>query len=752
MKYVKLLLVIPLFIAQLSFAADQPKDEWYPFYFPEKLDPDSPLNIGKLVLDAPAGKHGFVKVKDGHFYFEDGTRAKFWGTNLCMSACFPTHKEAEMLAGRIAYFGFNAVRLHHMDFGFEPKGIFKDVAPAMKDPQQKPTDVLSEAQLDKLDYLIYQLKVRGIYVDMNLLVSRHFTEADGVKNAAELGIAAKPISIFDPKLIELQKKYAKDLLSHNNPYTKLKYCNDPAIALIEITNENSIFSYWKWDNLNGSFLGVKKNSIPNYYVKMLDEKWNKWLKEKYGSIENVKKSWISNISTKKINNPSSLILDQSKWVIEKHDDALATKDTTNNQTSLKIESITSVPWHIQYKYTGINIQNGRKYILKFMAKGDKNMSIGIACQQNFAPWDGLGLSETFKLTDDFKLYEIPFFSTNDCENSKITFIIGYNTGIITLKNISLVEASDEFYMSQDFGNNFNFTRPLYKLLNFYPKNEALDIKYFYIDLEKSYFNEILSFLKKELGVSVPITGVGGYPDPNDIESQEQCDFIDTHAYWDHPRFPNKSWDANDFRIHNRSMLLDPTLGIIGQVISHDPNKLTTIKKRIPYTITEWNHCYPNQYSYETPLLIAAEATKNEWDALFQFAFSHGWKTTPKMDIINGFFDIMGDAQRLLLTGYGAIIYLSGDTVNFNVQNGILTINTSKIDGKIGFIKGEIIEISGHKTILLNNGAIIILDIQNHSYATCLGVIKNSGSGWNLKQEKYTWGDAPTVMQKVVSQP
>ena len=29
------------------------------------------------LLDAPAGKHGFVRVKDGHFYFEDGTRIRF---------------------------------------------------------------------------------------------------------------------------------------------------------------------------------------------------------------------------------------------------------------------------------------------------------------------------------------------------------------------------------------------------------------------------------------------------------------------------------------------------------------------------------------------------------------------------------------------------------------------------------------------------------------------------------------------------
>ena len=43
-------------------------------------------NVGALdfshLLDAPAGKHGHVTVKDGHFYFADGTRARFIGFNL----------------------------------------------------------------------------------------------------------------------------------------------------------------------------------------------------------------------------------------------------------------------------------------------------------------------------------------------------------------------------------------------------------------------------------------------------------------------------------------------------------------------------------------------------------------------------------------------------------------------------------------------------------------------------------------------
>ena len=106
-----------LTVQVIAVTERQPHDpnEWFSFTLAKKMNPDSPANIGKLVLDAPAGKRGFVTVKGKHFYFEDGVRAKFWGTNLCFGACFPTHEEAKITADRLAFFGFTAVRFHHMD-------------------------------------------------------------------------------------------------------------------------------------------------------------------------------------------------------------------------------------------------------------------------------------------------------------------------------------------------------------------------------------------------------------------------------------------------------------------------------------------------------------------------------------------------------------------------------------------------------------------------------------------------------------
>ncbi len=467
MRDILAFIFILLLVTQPAYA----EKGWFPYWFPEDPSkapdymglPASTFNAGKDVLDPPAGKHGFVKVKDGHFYFEDGTRARFWGTNLCFGACFPEHKVAEIMANRIAYFGFNAVRLHHMDMLLEPDGIFESPGK------------LSPRQLDKLDYLIFQLKQRGIYVDINTLVSRFFKESEGVIDAEKLGMAAKPASLFDARLIELQKQYDKDLLTHLNPYTKLRYCDDPAVCLVEITNENTLIEY-------------DTASLPKYY-----------------------------------------------------------QDEINKLT-----------------------KNGK----------------------------------------------------------------------ISLSKI-----------------------------------------------EKKYMTNMHAYLRHAIGIKVPIS-IGGACNPTQWELEQEClDYVDIHGYWDHPRFPHKQWDVNDFFMHNKPMSTNSNPGIIGEFKKYSP-------KNIPYVISEWNHCYPNPYAYETPVLLASIARQEDWDALFQFDFAQGWQSRSNFDNISNYFDINSNAQQLILCSYG-----------------------SKI-----FVKNK------------------------DAYIPKVGQIKNTNSGWD-KSGRFNWGTGPTLLKQ-----
>jgi hypothetical protein len=88
---------------------------WLPYQVPDVRKLKGTALDMSFLLDAPAGKHGFLTVRGGKFFFRDGTEARFWGGNLFAEANFPAHKEAEELALRIALTGANIVRLHHLD-------------------------------------------------------------------------------------------------------------------------------------------------------------------------------------------------------------------------------------------------------------------------------------------------------------------------------------------------------------------------------------------------------------------------------------------------------------------------------------------------------------------------------------------------------------------------------------------------------------------------------------------------------------
>jgi hypothetical protein len=205
----------------------------YPFYWD-----DVPVDLSFIYEDEkPAGKHGFLKVDGDRFIFEDGTEARFWGTNFNSGLNFPAYDFSEKIAKRLAKIGINIVRFHQMDSEWATPNIFQFT----KGKRQGNTLEFDPESMKRLDYLIHCLKQEGIYIYMDLLTYRKFKSGDGVENAIGLADAAKPYSIFSRKLIELQKKFNEDLWNHMNPHTGLAYKDDPAIVFVEITNECDIF-------------------------------------------------------------------------------------------------------------------------------------------------------------------------------------------------------------------------------------------------------------------------------------------------------------------------------------------------------------------------------------------------------------------------------------------------------------------------------------------------------------------------------
>ena len=228
-------------------------------------------------LDAPAGKAGPIRIEGPRLVKPDGTRFRIWGVNLTGPECFPPKELAPRIADDLARFGVNCVRFHHMDGTWSP----------LFDKTRQDTSQFDPAAMDRLDFFIAELKARGIYTNLNLNVSRQHKPGDGVRDAALLGYG-KSATYFHPRLIELQRDFARKLLTHSNPYTKQQYRHEPAVCTVELVNENSVLEGWVNNRLVGSDDPAGQSTwrpIPVSYANELTDQYNAWLEQNLAPAE-----------------------------------------------------------------------------------------------------------------------------------------------------------------------------------------------------------------------------------------------------------------------------------------------------------------------------------------------------------------------------------------------------------------------------------------------------------------------------------
>jgi len=259
-----------------SIAASRDYSKWFPFEIKNRKTSNAAVDLSFL-LDAPAGKHGFLKAKDGHFVFEDGTPARFWGTNIHSGVTiFPTKEQAEAVADTLARYGVNLARIHLTEYVL--------IDHSFPDKEHFITDA---EKLDRFDYFYKCMKDKGIYLlidSVSGLSARGFTSADRVANGDQYN-SHRPWAYYDPVLKEIGRNYMKDYLTHVNKYTGKALVDEPGVAMMMVINEQSAFFDW----------GGKKDSkaVPPYYQKLLAKLFGEWLLKTYGSKEALAKAWTS---------------------------------------------------------------------------------------------------------------------------------------------------------------------------------------------------------------------------------------------------------------------------------------------------------------------------------------------------------------------------------------------------------------------------------------------------------------------------
>ena len=84
---------------------------------------------------------------------------------------------------------------------------------------------------------------------------------------------------------ETEKQWARDFLGHVNPYTGKAYTEEPAVASLEILNENGIICAWRWRPLPQGMAAAM--------IADLQTHWNTFLKLRYTTTDRLRQAWAA---------------------------------------------------------------------------------------------------------------------------------------------------------------------------------------------------------------------------------------------------------------------------------------------------------------------------------------------------------------------------------------------------------------------------------------------------------------------------
>jgi hypothetical protein len=229
---------------------------------PDRFEPQALLDLRHL-NETVAGANGFVRTDGrGHFVRGDGQVLRFWAVNSSVGFGFvkaplgpQTAPDLAVHARFLAKRGVNMVRLH------------RQISPLPTQPGATLDDI-NTTERDAIWRAVAAYRREGIYTTL----SPYWAASLKLAPPWGLGRADQPSwgrLFFDERLQAAYRSWLKQLLTVKNPYTGLTLAEDPALAILQLQNEDSLL-FWTLDSIQGA---------PR---EALERRFGTWLAQRHG--------------------------------------------------------------------------------------------------------------------------------------------------------------------------------------------------------------------------------------------------------------------------------------------------------------------------------------------------------------------------------------------------------------------------------------------------------------------------------------
>ena len=295
----------------------------------------------------------------------------------------------------------------------------------------------------------------------------------------------------------------------------------------------------------------------------------------------------------------------------------------------------------------LKLSKGKQYRVAFRrASGERQLNAEVC---HSSPYRGYG-SARFEATAEWRDCQFTFTAPEDDDQVRLSIQFGQSTGTAWISDVILHEAPVYGLRGDEDPSRGTVRRLEPEEFASHTVARFRDEGRFYYELESRYDQVMYRFLRDELKLAALVEGTNHNYGLPCLRAESLLDLMDCHAYWQHPRFPRQPWSQTDWDIGNTPMLDAPQGNCISQLC-----RSSVVGK--PFTVSEYNHPFPNEYGCEMPLLLAAYASLQDWDAVYGYTFLHKWTERELSgDVVTGYFDLANEVSKMVQMPVASLMF------------------------------------------------------------------------------------------------
>ena len=128
------------------------------------------------------------------------------------------------------------------------------------------------------------------------------------------------------------------------------------------------------------------------------------------------------------------------WRFEQHELGKGTMAVDGDAIMFDVTEVGAEEWHVQVVQTGIDLTDGKEYVLTFKAKATPDRSMALNAMVDEDDWHTIGLTDLAEVGADWKDFKYDFKAESTSKGkSRISFHLGNVKGKLWLKDVTLTE-------------------------------------------------------------------------------------------------------------------------------------------------------------------------------------------------------------------------------------------------------------------------------------------------------------------------